>query len=263
MPGIKVADDATMLRIAVVLAAVLLVAGCSEDSGVAEAPATAPRTSEEGKDARAPAAGPTGTIEARVTFAGAPVVETLKVNKDVEQCGTETTIETIRVGDDQGLAHAVVSVSGLDGPRTARTPQLDQRGCQFRPHVVAMQPGEIQILNSDGILHNVHTYSEANPPINKAQPRFKKVMTEEFTKPEVIKVTCDVHSWMRGWVVVLPHPYFGVTDARGSTRIEAVPAGRHTLEAWHETLGRRTQDVTVNAGETVRVVIEFPPTDRS
>ena len=99
--------------------------------------------------------GPTGTIDARVTFAGTPDVKTIKINKDVKRCGTETTIETIRMGDDQGLAYVVVSVAGLEGPPTAGTPKLDQRGCQFRPHVVAMQPGEIEILNSDGILHNI------------------------------------------------------------------------------------------------------------
>ena len=258
LPG----NDSTM-RVLATLVIAFLVAGCSDDSPVTEAPATAPRATEQSEAPSARDAGPTGTIEARVTFKGAPVVETIKINKDVEQCGTETTIETIRVGDDQGLAYVVVSIAGLEGKPTARTPTLDQRGCQFQPHVVAMQPGEIEILNSDGILHNIHTYSEKNPSINKAQPRFKKVMTETFTEPEIIKVTCDVHSWMRGWIAVLPHPYFGVTDTRGTTRIEAVPAGRHTVEAWHETLGRRTQDVTVKAGETVQVAIEFPPPDKS
>ena len=120
-----------------------------------------------------------------------------------------------------------------------------------------MQTGEIEIRNSDGILHNIHTYSEANPSINKAQPGFKKVMTETFTKPEVIKVTCDVHSWMLSWLIVMPHPYFGVTDERGATRIDEVPAGSHTLEAWHETLGEKTRDVTVKPGETTEVVVEI------
>jgi plastocyanin len=235
---------------------VVLAGGCGDEGAVSQAPATSPKTETEG-GGTARATGPVGTIEARVVYAGKPVVETIKINKDVEQCGTQATIETIEVGPDHGLVHAVLSVTGLEGPQTARTVQLDQRGCQFRPHVVAMQPGEIEILNSDGILHNLHTYSEANPSINKAQPKFKKVMTETFTKPEMIKVTCDVHSWMRGWIAVLPHPYF-VTDSHGATRIEAVPAGSHTVEAWHPQLGRRAQDVTVKANETNSVAIEFP-----
>jgi hypothetical protein len=99
---------------------------------------------------------------------------------------------------------------------------------------------------------------EANPPSNKAQPRFRTVMTERFTKPEVIKVTCDIHSGMVGWIAVHDHPYLGVTDARGLARLAGVPAGTHTLEAWHEVLGRVSQDGTVTTGETTRVVRAFP-----
>jgi plastocyanin len=245
-----------MVGLGMTLVLAIFLVGCSEEASVTESPVTAPRA--ESPSARTAEPGNAGTIEARVTYAGAPVIETIKVNKDVEQCGTEVRIEKVVVDDGQALAYAVVSVPGLEGPPTARTPQLDQRGCEFRPHVVAMQPGEIEILNSDGILHNIHTYSEANPSINKAQPKFKKVMTETFSEPEIIKVTCDVHSWMSGWIAVLPHPYFGVTDTRGVTRIEGVPAGTHTVEVWHEHLGRRTQDVTVNPGKTAQVLFEFP-----
>src|SRR5262249_32848543 len=77
---------------------------------------------------------------------------------------------------------------------------VDQHGCRFVPHVSVMNPGEMELKNSDDILHNIHTYSTANPAINKAQPKFKKTMTEKFEKPEMIKLTCDVHSWMLGWL---------------------------------------------------------------
>jgi hypothetical protein len=244
------------LALVAVGALALALAGCSEEPAT-QTPAASPPASTQTDATPAPPAN-SGTIEVRVTYAGAPVVETISVNKDVEQCGTEARIEKVAVGDDNGLAWAVVSVAGLEGPPTARTPQLDQRGCQFQPHVVAMQPGELEIRNSDGVLHNIHTYSEANEAINKAQPKFKKVMTESFTKPEMIRVTCDVHSWMNGWIAVLPHPYFGVTDARGVTRVEGVPPGAHTVEVWHEQLGRRTADVTVKSGETAAIVVAFP-----
>jgi plastocyanin len=198
-----------------------------------------------------------GTIEAEVKYNGAPVVETLKVNKDTEKCGTETKVEKVVVGGNKGLANAVVSVAGAKGASTARKGVVDQKGCGFHPHVVAMTPGEIEIKNSDDILHNIHTYSTANPSINKAQPKFKKTMTEKFEKPEIIKLTCDVHSWMLGWVAVLPHPYFGVTDANGVTKIENVPPGKHTVEVWHETLGKQTKDVEVKAGQTAKVSVEM------
>src|SRR5204862_6340475 len=194
-----------------------------------------------------------GTVEVEVKYNGAPQVEVLKVNKDTEQCGKETKIEKVVVGSNKGLANAVVSVAGAKGQPTAKKAALDQKGCAFHPHVVAMTPGEIDIINSDGILHNIHTYSTANPSINKAQPKFKKTMTEKFEKPEIIKLTCDVHSWMLGWVAVMPHPFFGVTDGNGVTKIENVPAGKQTVEVWHETLGKQTKEVEVKAGQVAKV----------
>jgi hypothetical protein len=198
-----------------------------------------------------------GTVEVEVKYNGAPVVEKLKVNKDTEKCGTEATIEKVVVGGNKGLSNAVASVAGAKGAPTAKKAVLDQKGCKFVPHVMAMTPGEVEIKNSDDILHNIHTYSTANPPINKAQPKFKKVMTEKFEKPEVIKVTCDVHSWMLGWIAVMPHPYFGITDANGVAKIENVPAGKQTIEVWHETLGKVTKDVDVKAGQTAKVSVEM------
>ena len=198
-----------------------------------------------------------GTIEAAVTFNGAPVIEKLKVNKDTEKCGTEAAIEKVVLGPNKGLANAVVSVAGAKGAATAKKATVDQHGCKFVPHVTAMTPGEIDIKNSDDILHNIHTYSTANASINKAQPKFKKVMTEKFDKPEIIKITCDVHSWMLGWVAVMPHPFFGVTDSSGMTKIENVPPGKHNVEVWHETLGKQTKEVEVKAGQTAKVAIEM------
>ena len=198
-----------------------------------------------------------GTIEAAVTYSGAAVVEKLKVNKDTEKCGTEAAIEKVVVGSNKGLVNAVVSVPGAKGaPKTVKA-VVDQHGCKFVPHVVATTPGEVDIKNSDDILHNIHTYSTANPSINKAQPKFKKVMTEKFEKPEIIKLTCDVHSWMTGWIAVMPNPFFGVTDANGVTKIDNVPPGKYTVEVWHETLGKQTKDVEVKAGQSAKVAFEM------
>jgi len=198
-----------------------------------------------------------GTVEVEVKYNGAPVVDKLKVNKDTEKCGTEATIEKVVVGPNKGLSHAVVSVAGAKGAATAKKASIDQKGCKFIPHVVAMTPGELEIKNSDDILHNIHTYSTANPPINKAQPKFKKVMMEKFEKPEIIKVTCDVHSWMLGWIAVMPHPFFGISDGNGMVKIENVPAGKQTIEVWHETLGKVTKDVEVKPGQTAKVSVEM------
>lgn len=198
-----------------------------------------------------------GTIEAEVKYSGAPVIEKMKVNKDTQKCGTEATVEKVVVGPNKGLANAVVYVPSAKGQAKGVKAVMDQRECKFVPHVVAMTPGEIDFKNSDDILHNIHTYSTANPPINKAQPKFKKVMTEKFEKPEFVKVTCDVHSWMLGWVAVLPTPYFGVTGPEGVIKIENVPAGKHTVEVWHETLGKQTREVEVKPGQVAKVSFEM------
>jgi plastocyanin len=159
------------------------------------------------------------------------------------------------VGGNKGLANAVVSVPGAKGASKAKA-VVDQHGCKFVPHVVVMQPGEIEIKNSDDILHNIHTYSTANPAINKAQPKFKKTMTEKFDKPEFIKLTCDVHSWMLGWLAVVPG-VAAVTDTNGAAKLENVPAGKQKIEVWHETLGKQDKEVDVKAGQTTKVSFEM------
>jgi hypothetical protein len=196
-----------------------------------------------------------GTIEADVKYNGAPQVEKMKINKDTEKCGTEAVVEKVVVGANKGLANAVVSVPGAKGASKAKA-VLDQHGCKFVPHVVVMQPGELEVKNSDDILHNLHTYSTANPSINKAQPKFKKTMTEKLEKPEFVKVTCDVHSWMLGWVAVVPG-LASVTDKDGVTKIENVPAGKQKVEVWHETLGKQEKEVDVKAGQVTKVSFEM------
>ena len=198
-----------------------------------------------------------GSVEVTVTYGGPAQIETLKVNKDTQACGTEAKVEKVVVGAHKGLEYAVVSVPGLKGAPTAKKAVVDQHGCKFVPHVIATMPGEVDFKNSDGILHNLHTYSTANPAVNKAQPKFKKVMAEKFEKPEIIKLTCDVHSWMIGWVAVMPNPFFAVTNASGTAKIDNVPAGKHKVEVWHEVLGKMSKDVDVKAGQVAKVSFEM------
>ena len=196
-----------------------------------------------------------GTVEVDVKYNGAPQVEKLQVNQDTEKCGTEASIEKVVVGGNKGLANAVASAPGAKGASKAKA-VVDQHGCKFVPHVVLMTPGEIEIKNSDDILHNIHTYSTANPSINKAQPKFKKTMTEKLDKPEFVKITCDVHSWMLGWVAVVPG-VAAVTDKDGVAKLENVPAGKQKIEVWHETLGKQEKEVDVKAGAVTKVSFEM------
>jgi hypothetical protein len=82
-------------------------------------------------------------------------------------------------------------------------------------------------------------------------------MTERFQHPEIVKVSCDAHPWMTGWIVVTDHPYVAVTDERGAFRLAGVPPGSYTLSLWHETLGEQRQEVTVRAGEEKLIALEM------
>lgn len=154
----------------------------------------------------------------------------------------------------KNVKYAFVSIkSGLPAGQALRPPVepavIDQNGCMFSPHVVGVMAGQgLKVLNSDGVLHNVHLMGKANREVNKAMPAFTKKMVlpgTNFAKPETIPVKCDAHPWMAGYVVVTSNPYFAVTAADGSFEIKDVPPGKYVVEVWHEYLGTKTQEVTV------------------
>ena len=203
-----------------------------------------------------------GTISGSIKFAGAPPArKEIPVTKDMEVCSKDKHLSwDLIVGPNKGIENAVVSLTDVKkGKKWAiAKATLDQNGCVYKPHVLVVPAGAtIDILNSDGILHNIHTYSTANPAFNKAQPKFKKVLTAEFKKPETIKVTCDAHGWMLGWIVVSDHPYVALTDEKGDFTLKDVPPAHYKLEVWHETLGKSVKEVTVKPKEETKVQIEL------
>jgi len=209
-----------------------------------------------------------GTVKGQVKYEGTPPVrEKIEITKDAAKCGTESEgkfKEDLVVGAGGGIANAVVRIKGIAKgkafPAGDQPPTLDQRVCQFRPHVVLVPAGgTLSVLNSDGILHNVHTYGEANPPVNKAQPGFKKQIQLNFEKPEfALRVECDAHPWMKGWIVVQEDPYYAVTDEAGNFSIGDVPAGTYDVEIWQETLGKQSASVTVAAGGEAVLAVSYP-----
>ena len=216
-----------------------------------EPPAPAPADS----DAR-------GTLVGRVVLDGdMPQPQALTVSKDVEVCGkTEKFPEALLVDLDRGIKNAVVFLRAVAGgsslSRPESNPTIDQRDCVYAPHVLLVPAGAtVDIKNSDGILHNIHTYSEKNPAFNTAQPKFKTVVSKTFTQPEMIRVTCDVHDWMTAWIVVQDHPYYALTNATGAFRLSDVPAGEYELKVWHEELGEHSRSVSVTANQESSVEI--------
>lgn len=194
-----------------------------------------------------------GSIAGTVKLNGtAPAPKVIEATKDKEVCGANKLVdESVVVGASGGLKNAVVSIVGITKgkPMPTTKAEIDQKGCVYVPHVTVSPAGaELQIKNSDGILHNIHTYSTKNAPINRAQPKFKKVMGETFKEPETVRMTCDAHGWMEGWLVVADHPYYAVTDENGAFKLTDVPAGSYDVKVWHEKLGESTQKVTVAGG---------------
>ena len=133
----------------------------------------------------------------------------------------------------------------------------------YRPRLqgaIAGQP--ISIRNDDGTLHNVHAYEVSHTLFNVAQPPGSPAVAKTFSEPGVVKLKCDVHPWMVGYVVVTKSPDFAVTKPDGSFDIVGVPAGTYTLQTWHEKLGAKTAQVTVQAHAPVNVPIAYSADDR-
>jgi plastocyanin len=202
-----------------------------------------------------------GSISGTVKFKGtAPAPKKLDINKDKEVCGKTPKTDQSLVVNNGNLANAVVTITDIQKGKKIETKKvtLDQNGCEYKPHVLAFPAGSsVEILNPDGILHNVHSYSKVNSPFNQAQPKFKKSLDVKIDKPEVIEVKCDVHGWMHGWLVATENPYFAVTDNSGAFKLTDVPPGNYTVEVWHEKLGKNTQKVTVKAKEEAKVNFEI------
>jgi len=206
-----------------------------------------------------------GKLTGKVTFKGEVAApKQLQITKDQKVCGKEPIYdESLMVAkENHGLKNVVVSIvnisKGKSWPADSEPPVFDQNGCRFDPHVLVV-PKDIKfnVLNNDGVLHNIHTHSEDNMPLNKAQPKFLKKMSLSFAQPEFIKVACDVHNWMNGWFVVAGHPYYAVTDESGDFTITDIPAGIYRIEFWHEKLGRQTKEMTLTEGGEVQLDAQF------
>ena len=202
-----------------------------------------------------------GSISGTVKFKGtAPAPKKLDISKDKEVCDKSPKTDPSLVVNNGNIANAVITITDIQKGKKIETKKvtLDQKGCEYHPHVLAFPAGStVEILNPDGILHNIHSYSKVNSPFNQAQPKFKKTLDVKIDKPEAIEVKCDVHGWMHGWLIATENPYFAVTDNSGSFKLTDVPAGTYTFEVWQEKLGKTSQKVTVKPKDDAKVNFEL------
>ena len=175
---------------------------------------------------------------------------------------TPATAEDLVVGGNGMLANVIVYVADGLGDQTFPAPQqaaeIEQKGCQYKPHVLAMQASQkLDVVNDDSTTHNIHPMPNNNREWNKSQPHGMEV-EETFTREEIaIPVKCNIHPWMRAYIAVFKHPYFAVTDKNGKFEIKNLPPGTYTIKAWHEKLGTQTQKITVAGGEAKSISFDF------
>jgi plastocyanin len=211
----------------------------------------------------APSPAEGSSVSGVVKFEGtAPPPKRINMAQD-PLCGSAPTTTEDVVTDGKGdLENVVVYISdGLSVtpfPMPTEPVVMEQKGCHYRPHVLAMRAGQtLKVVNADQTTHNIHPMPNNNREWNVSQPKGVDI-ERTFAREEIsIPVKCNIHSWMHSYIAVINNPYFAVTREDGSFVIKDLPPGTYTLEAWHEKLGTHMQKITVAAGEAKTVEFVF------
>jgi hypothetical protein len=209
------------------------------------------------------AVGDGGTIKGKVVYAGAPPSKRKVIpTKDKEACGSGVReVDQILLGADRAVQEAIVYLKSVEKgkawEKAARTPAIDNVKCDFTPHVQIIPAGELEIVNSDPVLHNTHGFLGKLTVFNVALPNQGQRIKRPLKRPGLVRVECDAHGWMLGWIHVADNPYYALTAKDGTFTLAGVPPGSYTLVAWQEYTGAVETPVTVKAKETAAVTVEL------
>jgi hypothetical protein len=203
-----------------------------------------------------------GTIAGTVKWSGpVPPQVKLPVSKDPQICDPEgkksRDLERLVIGPTGGIANTVVFLKQVtrgkawDIPPARQT--VDQRTCRYEPHIMLVPDNaNLRMKSSDATLHTLHMSGAEN--FNIAFPFQSQYITREMTHPGVVDIKCNAgHVWMNGELLVVPHPYYAVTDEQGRFRLTNVPPGEYTIEAWHEGWRVSRDEAVLDVGAQVRV----------
>ncbi|MDY7230490.1 TonB-dependent receptor [Hyalangium rubrum] len=248
---------------------------CTKDEAPpppATPPASASATGEAAKPAPAApapvAVSGRGTVRGVVKFTGQPpAMADIAPSSDPACEGMVLKEQAVLVKDGK-LQNVLVRVRGaVPGAPAAPTEPVvvDQSKCTYLPRVQGAVSGQaLLVKNSDGTMHNVRGMAGTRALFNLAQPPSAPPVTKPMPgEVELLQLKCDVHAWMRGYISVSPHPYFATTGEDGAFSMEGVPEGTYTLEAWHETFGTKTAEVTVKKEAVSEAAFEFTATDKA
>src|SRR5262249_44111718 len=202
-----------------------------------------------------------GSIAGKIAFDGTPPTRKVIPTKDVDVCGRPYDETLIQVGPDNGVQNAVVYLvdvaKGKAWPAQAQPAHIDNVKCKFDPNVQVVRPGKLEVVNSDPVLHNTHGYYGKRTAFNLALPNKDQRIPVELPRAGEVRLDCDAHGWMEGWIYVLDNPYYALTGADGKFSITDVPAGSYTLIATQPFTGPQQQNVTVAAGKPVDLTLEL------
>jgi hypothetical protein len=206
-----------------------------------------------------------GALGISVVYTGDPIPEPTEVPTEIDAaaCGHKVLTESLLVDrGTRGLKNVVVRLEGIaKGKAPSPLITVTSRNCAFEPHVgVAVKGMKLAVRNADPVLHATHpflagaSFFEAQLPPNAEAPPVRPI-----PRAGLMEISCDVHKWMRAYVVVHTNPYVGVTDRLGKLRIDGIPPGKYPYVAWHESLGEKKGELEITAGKTVELQLEFAP----
>jgi Polysaccharide lyase family 4, domain II len=204
-----------------------------------------------------------GMIQGVVRFT-APVPPSRRVipTKNREVCGDEVReIPEIVVGRDGVVQGAIVylkdAARGKPWDARAKNGAIENRKCDFTPYVQVVPLGDFDIVNADPILHNTHGFLGRVTMFNVALPDEGRRITKRLQRSGLVRVVCDTHDWMRGWVYVADNPYYALTPTDGRFALADVPPGTYTLVGWQPYTGAVELPITVKAGEVTTISVDL------
>ncbi len=204
-----------------------------------------------------------GIVAGQVVFHGTAPTKSIVVSKDPEVCGASREEALLQVGPDGGVANTLVYLAevskGKSWMAAAKAPELQNLKCAFNPEIQVIRPGSIAVTNKDPVLHNTHGYYGKRTAFNNALPNQDQSVTVELLKTGTVRVDCDAHGWMEGWIFVRDNPYYAVTGADGKFSIEGVPPGTYNLVTLQPYSKLVQQPVTIAAGKSTDLSIELKP----